>query len=398
MKITLDLLTTTGVAAFVVLLGRYIVARVKVFRDFCIPAAVVSGLLVSILMCLLKVYGGISVVWTGQLTGWSMNLFFTAVGIGFTAELLRKGGKLCVQIAIASVILITLQNIVGVAIAKMTGVNPLIGIACGSAAMYGGVGTAGAFGPIFERLGCDGATVIGVAAGTFGMVVASLFGGPTARYLIKTHHLQPLPEDQENVEITNTKEVHPLDTKKVSTAFFMLLLIAGLGVPVYKVLKLIPQVEMPYFVGCLFSGVICRNVMEALKIEIPEKEISVLEHIMLDFFIALTLMTMDMTKLFAVAGPMLLILIGEVLLACFFGTFIAYYMYGKNYNAAVMVAGLVGVGLGAAPNAVANEKSVMDEFGWANMAWTIFPAMSILIGNTYNPLYITAIQKFVAGL
>ena len=69
------------------------------FRDFCIPAAVVSGLLVSILMCLLKVYGGISVVWTGQLTGWSMNLFFTAVGIGFTAELLRKGGKLCVQIA-----------------------------------------------------------------------------------------------------------------------------------------------------------------------------------------------------------------------------------------------------------------------------------------------------------
>lgn len=279
MKITLDLLTTTGVAAFVVLLGRYIVARVKVFRDFCIPAAVVSGLLVSILMCLLKVYGGISVVWTGQLTGWSMNLFFTAVGIGFTAELLRKGGKLCVQIAIASVILITLQNIVGVAIAKMTGVNPLIGIACGSAAMYGGVGTAGAFGPIFERLGCDGATVIGVAAGTFGMVVASLFGGPTARYLIKTHHLQPLPEDQENVEVTNTKEVHPLDTKKVSTAFFMLLLIAGLGVPVYKVLKLIPQVEMPYFVGCLFSGVICRNVMEALKIEIPEKEISVLEHI-----------------------------------------------------------------------------------------------------------------------
>ena len=398
MKITLDLLTTTGVAAFVVLLGRYIVARVKVFRDFCIPAAVVSKLLVSILMCLLKVYGGISVVWTGQLTGWSMNLFFTAVGIGFTAELLRKGGKLCVQIAIASVILITLQNIVGVAIAKMTGVNPLIGIACGSAAMYGGVGTAGAFGPIFERLGCDGATVIGVAAGTFGMVVASLFGGPTARYLIKTHHLQPLPEDQENVEITNTKEVHPLDTKKVSTAFFMLLLIAGLGVPVYKVLKLIPQVEMPYFVGCLFSGVICRNVMEALKIEIPEKEISVLEHIMLDFFIALTLMTMDMTKLFAVAGPMLLILIGEVLLACFFGTFIAYYMYGKNYNAAVMVAGLVGVGLEPLPTPWPMKKSVMDEFGWANMAWTIFPAMSILIGNTYNPLYITAIQKFVAGL
>lgn len=95
---------------------------------------------------------------------------------------------------------------------------------------------------------------------------------------------------------------------------------------------------------------------------------------------------------------MLVILISEVALAVLFGICVAYYAYGKNYNAAVMVAGLIGVGLGAAPNAVANEKSVMDEFGWANIAWTLFPALSILIGNTYNPLFISFTQQFIAGL
>lgn len=55
MKVTIDLIMTTGIAALVVLLGNYIVARVKIFRDFCIPAPVVSGLLVSFVLCFLKV-------------------------------------------------------------------------------------------------------------------------------------------------------------------------------------------------------------------------------------------------------------------------------------------------------------------------------------------------------
>lgn len=398
MKITLDLLSTTGVAAFAVLLGNWLVARIKLLRDFCIPAPVVSGLLISIVLCILKVNGILTIVWSKQLMGWSMNLFFTAVGLGFTAKLLRQGGRLCVNMAITSCILITLQDVIGVGLAKLMGVHPLIGVACGSAAMYGGVGTAGAFGPIFEKLGCDRATVIGVAAGTFGMVVASLFGGPAARYLIRRDHLKPLPEDAPAAVQEGKTEAAPLSVKRMMNAFFILLLTGGLGVPVHALLKQIPYVEMPYFVGCLFAGVIVRNVMEARGQELYEDEMNTLEHIMLYLFISITLMTLDLTKLVSVAGPMLVILASEVVLAVLFGIYVAYYAYGKNYNAAVMVSGLVGVGLGAAPNAVANEKSVMDEFGWANVAWTLFPALSILIGNTYNPLFISFTQQFIAGL
>lgn len=398
MKITLDLMTTTGIAALVVFLGNYIVSRVKILRDFCIPAPVVSGLLVSLVLCVLKVNGILSVAWTKPLQGWSMNLFFTAVGLGFTATLLRKGGRLCLSMAIVSCVLITLQNVVGVALAKIMGVNPLVGVACGSAAMYGGVGTAAAFGPSFEKLGCAGATVIGVAAGTFGMVVASLFGGPAARFLIKHYHLKPLPEDAPQTVQEGKTEVPPLNMKRLMNAFFLLLLTGGIGVPVSLLLKQIPYIEMPYFVGCLFAGVIVRNVMESLHMDLYEDEMNVMEHIMLYLFISITLMTLDLTKLFAVAGPMVVILVGEVALAVIFGIVAAYRAYGSNYNAAVMVSGLIGVGLGAAPNAVANEKSVMDEFGWANIAWTLFPALSILIGNTYNPIFISLTQKWIAAL
>lgn len=122
MKVTIDLIMTTGIAALVVLLGNYIVARVKIFRDFCIPAPVVSGLLVSFVLCFLKVNNILDIKWTATLGNWSMNVFLTTVGLGFTADLLKKGGKLCLKISIITVLLITLQDIVGVFFAKLGGV------------------------------------------------------------------------------------------------------------------------------------------------------------------------------------------------------------------------------------------------------------------------------------
>lgn len=221
MNITIDLVITTGIAALVVLLGNFIVVRVKLFRDFCIPAPVVSGLLVSIILCILKVNHILSVKWTATLGGWSMNLFLTAVGFGFTADLIKKGGKLCAKISIITVILITLQDIVGVFLAKIAGVHPLIGLSCGSLAMYGGVGTAAAFGPIFEKLGCDGATAIGVAAGTFGMVVASLCGGPVARFLIRRDGLKPGLEDAAPADNNDKKNGTSLKCKKNVQCIFL---------------------------------------------------------------------------------------------------------------------------------------------------------------------------------
>ena len=125
------------------------------------------------------------------------NLFFLCVGFGFSAKMLKHaGGKLCILIAFAACLLITCQDLLGYALSQLIGMHPLLALQCSSAAMSGGVGTASAFGPIFEEWGAPDATVVGVAAGTMGNIMGSLIGGPVAAFLIAKHGLKSDPNDK----------------------------------------------------------------------------------------------------------------------------------------------------------------------------------------------------------
>ena len=146
-----EYLTTLGFAAIVIFLGRTFVSRSAVLRKFAIPAPVVSGLLFSVLVSVLKATGTVALSFdTTVMKDLCQNLFFLCVGFGFSFRMLRHaGGKLCAMIALAACLLITVQNIMGLAIGNLVGLHPLLALQCSSAAMAGGVGTASAFGPIF---------------------------------------------------------------------------------------------------------------------------------------------------------------------------------------------------------------------------------------------------------
>ncbi len=383
-----DLLMTTAIACAVVFLGQFFIKKVKFFREWCFSGPVVGGLFVAIILCILKTTGLVEIQWTSTLKEFCMDIFFTAVGFGASTALIKKGGKACVGIVITVCGLICFQNVVGIGLAEVFGLHPLLGLGIGSTAMSGGVGTAGAFGPIWESMGVEGATVVSVAAGTLGMIMGSVIGGPVGAMLIKKHNLKPDAEDVALKEAEATK-APMLNTQKMLSMVCMLVIIAGLGVPIYLLLKKIPMIEMPYFIGCLFAGVIARNVMEPLGMKFYEPEINTIEHIMLDVFLALTLMTLDLTKLFKFAGPMIVILIAEGLLMASWAYFITFRLCGKDYNAAVMAAGHCGMGCGAGPNAVANEQAVMNRYGYAHLAWVIFPAFSVLVDDIWNPILIS---------
>ena len=49
-----------------------------------------------------------------------------------------------------------------------------------------------------------------------------------------------------------------------------------------------------------------------------------------------------------------------------------------------MTAGNIGWGCGSGPNAVANEKAVMDQYGWHNIAWVLYPSFAVIIDDIYN--------------
>ena len=227
-----EYLCTLGFAAIVIFCGRAIVAHSAALRKYAIPAPVVSGIIFSIIISIIKASGTLNITFDASLMkDLTQNIFFLCVGFGFSAKMLRHaGGKLCVMIALAACILITCQNLIGVALAQVIGMNPLLALQCSSASMSGGVGTASAFGPIFEEWGAANATSVGVAAGTLGNVMGSLIGGPVAAFLIAKHGLKSDPNDKPEAQATG--KVIELNNTNMIMMFAMTLLIAALGMPI----------------------------------------------------------------------------------------------------------------------------------------------------------------------
>ena len=392
-----EYLTSLGFAAIVIFLGRFIIDHSTPLRKFAIPAPVVSGLLFSILVAAIKGSGIIALSFNvGTIKDLCQNIFFMCVGYGFSAKLLKNaGGKLCVKIALAACLLITVQDVLGVVVAKFIGMHPLLGLQCSSSAMSGGVGTASAFGPIFVKLGApENATEVGVAAGTMGNIIGSLIGGPVAAFLITRHHLKADPNDKPDAEMTGS--VPELNNGRMVSTFALCLLAAALGMPIYCLLDNIPGIEMPKFIGCLFAGAIVRNIMEACNIQFNTPEVDAIEHMFLELYLALVLMTIDITALADVAGQMGIILLLQAALMALFAIFVSYNMFGRNYGAAVMAAGNCGWGCGSGPNAVANEKAVMDQYGWHNVAWVLYPSFAVIIDDIYNPIFLSVFGGLLA--
>ena len=393
-----EYLTSLGFAAIVIFLGRFIIDHSTPLRKFAIPAPVVSGLLFSILVAAIKGSGIIALSFNvGTIKDLCQNIFFMCVGYGFSAKLLKNaGGKLCVKIALAACLLITLQDIVGVVVSHFIGMHPLLGLQCSSSAMSGGVGTASAFGPIFVKMGApENATEVGVAAGTVGNILGSLIGGPVAAFLITRHHLKADPNDKP--DSVKTGGVNPLNNSRMVSAFALVLLICALGMPIYCLLDNIPKIEMPKFIGCLFAGSIVRNILEAAHVETYVPEMDAIEHMFLELYLALVLMTVDITALSSVAGQMGVIMLAQAVLMVLFAIFISFPAFGRDYGAAVMAAGNCGWGCGSGPNAVANEKAVMDQYGWHNVAWILYPSFAVIIDDIYNPIFLSIFGSLLVG-
>ena len=86
----------------------------------------VSGLIFSILVSCLKGAGVVGLSFNvSTMKDFCQNIFFLAVGYGFSASLLKKaGGGLAVKIAVAACLLITLQDVLGIVLAQVIGLNP----------------------------------------------------------------------------------------------------------------------------------------------------------------------------------------------------------------------------------------------------------------------------------
>ena len=386
MTISLNMYQTLAAAVAVFFLGSFLKSRVAVFQKYCIPAPVIGGTIFSILNCILYTQG----VWDYSqdtiMQNWCMTLFFTSIGYMASVHLILRGGILVLKMALLVGILIVIQDVVGISMAKVFDLNPLMGLAAGSIPLVGGHGTAGSFGPVLESMGLNNASTIAFAAATFGLVSGSFLGGPVGERLVRRFHLSSKEIDapEENDALKNTAPKDDSRTPKDTVAAYLnmdhfmyafghLLLAMGLGTYVSQFFNDIGLV-FPGYIGAMLVAAIIRNMAEMTGwYGIYQEECEVLGGMCLNIFLSCALMSLKLWQLAALAVPLALTLLLQVGIIALFTYFILFRVMGKDYEAAVMAAGTCGFGLGATPNAIANMNAMCERYGSAHTAYFVIP-------------------------
>lgn len=372
MAIQLDMTQTVGLGVLVYLLGQFIVNKVNLLQKYCIPAPVVGGLILAVIHLIGVQTGLFSFQFTQTLKDFFMIGFFSTIGFSASIRIIKQGGIAIAILFIVSSIMLVIQNVWGISIARAFDLHPLIGMCAGSISLMGGVGSSAAFAPIMEANGADGGLTVAIASATFGLVMGGLVSGPIARFLIDKRDLLRKAQAEDELAITKKVDYSALEieddepdtikTKDLSSGFFIIMIAMAIGT-VITLLITKAGVVIPAYVGAIFAAAFIRNFADAKNIKLPQKEISAIGSIFLNIFLAMTIMSLEIWKIAGMALPLIIILAGQVVLLAVFAILVVFFFTGRNYDSAVMSAGFYGYAMGATPNAMASMNAVVERYG-----------------------------------
>lgn len=282
-----------------------------------------------------------------------------------------------------------LQNALGVFLVYLSGHNPLYGLFAGSVSLAGGHGTAIAWGDVASKAGLHQAQTLGIAMATFGLIAGGLLGGPIAEYFITRYKLS-------SSGINDTREKQELNKRDINyesvlTTILMLAICVEFGDIVNRFL-FSKGVVVPGFLTAMLVGIMLTNIFDLFKRPLNAPLIGFAGEYSLQFFLSMSLMSMELWTIFNAIGGLFIIISLQSLLITLFAVIFVFRMLGKDYDASVISAGFVGLGLGATPVAVANMSSVTEKYGPSIKAFLVVPIVGAFFIDIMNALII---QKFL---
>lgn len=408
----LDMLQTAGLGALALVLGMCLTRRVKWLQRFCIPSPVSGGIVFSVVSLMLYKLWNVELVFDGTLKDVFMLVFFTSVGFQSNLKVLRRGGSTLLLMLGVLAFIIVVQNVLPLGIAWIMGVNPLVGMAAGSISMAGGHGTAGGFSAVLEGMGLSGAGTIAMAAATFGLIMGSVTGGPLAERLIRTkltaEHLEPKDyevdpamaglESDEASPAGRAKHIssNEQEFQQYAKATYALLIVVAAGSLMSWLLQQ-TGVTFPTYFGALIVAAIVRNVAEACKLT-PKMELDKIVsvgNICLSVFLGMAMVSLKLWELESLALPLVVMLVAQVVAMALIAYFVAFNILGRDYDAAVLVAGICGFGLGATPNAMANMSAVCYKYHYSVKPFLIVPIIGAMFVDLINTGFITMFLNWI---
>ena len=414
---SLDLIQTVALAGVVLFAGYFIRRVITPLATYNIPAPVVGGLLVAILLTINRTYYGYPLALDTTLQSPMMIAFFTTIGFGASVALLRVGGKAVLIFFLFSSAMALLQNVIGVAVAMGLGQPALMGVLAGSVTLTGGPATGLAFAPAFEQAGVPAAATIAVVAAMFGIVAGGLIGGPIGTFLVRRSadaRVNPTPLEQPVAQHVVEAGLPPSTSMKVPE---------GEDVETYDLLKSVVvilvamwmgawlsrwlvdtaagmgfRLILPAYIGAMLVAALIRNVDDMTGIfGLSQRTLDDLGNVALALFIVMALMTLRLWELVGLATPLLVMLIVQVVAVAMMAMFLVWRLMGKNYESAVMSSGFIGFMLGTTANAMANMTSLVERYGPAPKAFLVVPMVGAFFIDFTNAAIITLFLNFFTG-
>ena len=401
--ISLDNIGTVTFAMIILMIGYWIKSKIYVLEKFCIPPSVVGGFIFVFLNLVFYMTKTVNFVFESDFQAAFMLIFFTTVGLGANLKVLLTGGKLLLIYWAVNVVVTVLQTGIGVGIGGALGLDAAYGIVSGPVALVGGHGGAMAYGQTFEGMGYAGAQLVGAASATFGLVAASLIGGPLGRRLIEKHNLKPTVDKNFDLDLSGfeeTEEKTEMDMLTVMKNITAVLISMTLGSFIVTLISDAINFGIPTYIGAMFFAVLVRNLNE--KFNFYDFSISFNESfgdVSLGIYLSMALITLKLWELADLAGPLLIVLVIQVVVLSLLSYFVIFRVLGSNYDAAIMCSGLIGHDIGSTPTAVANMTTLQDKYGESKKAMIIVPIVgAFLIDVFYQPFVIFCINLFVENL
>ncbi len=388
----------------VLFVGMYLTSKFKLLEDNYIPPAVTGGIIFSLVTWGFHSFASVAFEFDMQLRDLLLLTFFSTVGLSARVRPLAKGGvALPIMVAAAGMFLV-LQNVIGVGAALLAGMRPGYGLMAGSVSLAGGHGTATAWGRIGVEAGLSQAMEVGMIFATFGLIAGGIIGGPIARMLIQRHGLKPAkPENiQQAAKVTSqqsesqTRYSIALDADPLFPLLRMLLILAlcvSLGTVVNDYL-FAREVLLPGFLTSMFVAIVLTNLADAAGRPVDKKLTDKFGKVSLNVSLTMSMMSMQLWVLSAGLGSFVLLMMLQIIAMALFATFVVFRIAGRDYDAAVMTGGFVGLGLGATPVALANMDAVTRHYGMSTKAFIVIP----LIGAFFIDLLNAGVIKFLISM
>ena len=389
---------TTGI--IVLFIGKRLNEKISFLQNLSIPEPVTGGLLFSVLLGIVYAVSGVAIEYNLAARDFLLVYFFTTIGINASIKDLITGGKPLVILLVITIVYMVLQNLTGITVASLFGLPAQVGLLGGTVSLIGGHGTTIAWASrIAEDYNITNAMEIGIACATFGMILASITGGPIAKFLIARYDLKPKHDEALVVGVSDEQQAPPINYLDFLDAILAIHVCIIAGVFLNEGLEN-AGLQLPLFVTCLFAGILITNTIPknmprwSGRIRPSRKPtIALIADISLGTFLAMSLMSMQLWTLVDLAGPIMGILAAQVLIAIAINLFIVFPAMGRNYDAAIVCAGFGGISLGSTPTAMANMSAVSKQYGASRLAFIIVPLVCAFFIDIVNAILIPLFLK-----